>query len=89
MTIVDADYFDEIVGTLRREGVDVHHFMLSASKETLIKRLQSRFEKKDSWAAQQIDRCLAGLAHPCFAEYIETDALSTDEVVEYIAANSA
>lgn len=86
MTIVNPQYFSEIVGRLRDDGVEVHHFTLCASKETILKRLKSRGEGNNSWAAKQIDRCLAGLSHEVFQTHIDTDHLSIDNIVEQIAA---
>ena len=86
MTIVNPQYYQEIIGRLKDEGVDVQHFVLSASKETLQKRLKSRFEKKDSWPEQQIERCLAGHAHPIFEGHIDTNHLSTEQVADTIAS---
>lgn len=56
MIIVNPEYFDQIVGALRRNGVDVKHFTLMASKETLLSRLKSRGDGSTSWGAKQIDR---------------------------------
>ena len=42
MTLVDANYFDEVVGGLRDEGIDVRHFALTASVEVIHRRLRSR-----------------------------------------------
>ena len=86
MTIVNPQYYEEIIGRLRNEGVNVQHFVLSASKKTLQKRLKSRFEKKNPWPELQIDRCLAGLAHPAFEGQINTDNLTTEQVAETIAS---
>ena len=86
MTIVNPQYYQEIIGRLKDEGVDVQHFVLSASKETLQNRLKSRFEKKNSWPEQQIDRCLAGLAHPVFEGQLNTNDLTTEQVAEMIAS---
>ena len=86
MTIVNPLYFEEIILRLKKEGVEVHHFVLCASKETLKGRLKSRFEKKNSWAKQQIERCLEGLANEIFEEKIDTNNLSVDQVAEMIAS---
>ncbi len=86
MTIVNPQYYEEIIGRLKDEGVDVQHFVLGASKETLQNRLKSRFEKKNSWPEQQIDRCLAGLAHPVFEGQLNTNDLTTEQVAEMIAS---
>ncbi|WP_166242987.1 AAA family ATPase [Paenibacillus turpanensis] len=85
MTIVNKQYFDEIVGRLRNDGVNICHFSLLATKEVLLKRLRSRWEGPQSWAAKQIDRCLDGLSDPCFAFHLDTSHLTIDEVVAQIA----
>ncbi|WJH35586.1 AAA family ATPase [Paenibacillus sp. CC-CFT747] len=86
MTVVDSGYFDEMVGRLRREGADVRHFALCASRETLLKRLRSRREGPDSWAAQQIDRCVKGLAHEAFRHHLDTEHHTVRDNVEAIAS---
>ncbi|WP_277587509.1 AAA family ATPase [Psychrobacillus antarcticus] len=85
MTLVNPQYFEEIVGKLRDEGVIVNHFVLWASKETLQKRLRSRGERKNSWGEKQIDRCMQGLSNDIFKHRIETDKLTVESVVETIA----
>lgn len=85
MTLVNAQYFDEIVGELRRDGAEVKHFALCASKDVILGRLKKRREVPHSWAAQQIDRCMAGLSQEVFQRHIDTDRLSIDQVVEHIA----
>ena len=86
MTIVNPQYFEEIVGKLRADGLTVNHFVLWSTKETLQKRLRSRGEKQNSWAEQQIDRCMQGLSHAIFDNRIETDELTIERVAETIAA---
>lgn len=86
MTVVNPQYFEEIVGNLRNDGVIVNHFVLWASKETLQKRLRSRFERKNSWAEKQIDRCIQGLSNEVFKHRIETDDLTIENVAETIAS---
>ncbi|WP_032121131.1 AAA family ATPase [Clostridium amazonitimonense] len=88
MTIVNPKYFNEIVGSLKSHGVTVKHYALMASKETLLKRLKSRGDGANSWGAQQIDRCLEGLAKEVFQSHINTEDMSIDEVVEKIAIMS-
>lgn len=86
MTIVNPQYFGEIVGKLRDEGVTVHHFTLCATKEVLRKRLRTRGEGNNSWAAQQIDRCIAGLSSEIFRHHIDTEKLTVGLVAESIAS---
>lgn len=88
MTIVNPQYFNEIIESLRNDGIEVKHFMLRASKETLLKRLKSRGDGKNSWPAQQIDRCLEGLSNEIFKKHIDTDNLSIEQVVHEIALQS-
>ncbi|MDQ1913501.1 AAA family ATPase [Paenibacillus sp. GD4] len=86
MTIVNPSYFQEIVGRLRADGVTVKHFTLCASKEMLLRRLRSRGEGRQSWAAQQIDRCLAGLSDETFRHHLDTEHMTVAAAAESIAA---
>ncbi|QJD85355.1 AAA family ATPase [Cohnella herbarum] len=86
MTLVNPQYFNEIVGRLRDEGVVLHHFALCASKETLKKRLGKRGEGNGSWAVRQIDRCIEGLAGAKMQHRIDTDGLTISDNVELIAS---
>lgn len=88
MTVVNAQYFEEIVGKLRSEGVIVNHFVLWASKVTLEKRLRSRGERKNSWGAKQIDRCMEGLSNDIFKYRIDTENMTIKQVAETVASMS-
>jgi hypothetical protein len=88
MTIVNPHYFDEIIGRLRSDGVTIHHFALCASKEVLLKRLRSRGDGINSWAAAQIDRCIEGLSQPVFEQHLQTDSMTINGVVEQVATLS-
>lgn len=98
MTLVNADYFDEIVGGLRSAGVDVRHHSLLASPEVLRARLRTRSahwiaralarDPNETRAVQQIDRCVAALSTDRFARHIDTDHRTIDEVVETIARDN-
>lgn len=48
MTIVNPQYFEEIVGRLRSDSISINHFALRANKEVIQKRLRSRGERKNS-----------------------------------------
>lgn len=84
MTLVNPDYFDELVGQLCAQGIEVRHFALMAERETLLWRLTNRGEHAQSWSAQQIDRCHAALSQERFGEHIHTDHLTTGQIVERI-----
>jgi cytidylate kinase len=89
MTITNEVYFKEIIERLREDDITVKHFTLSASKETIAKRLRKRFEGEKSWAYQQMETRLRYLSQETFQEHIYTDDLSIDEVVETIAKRSS
>ncbi|MFP3636254.1 tunicamycin resistance ATP-binding TmrB [Bacillus sp. SIMBA_033] len=88
MTITNDQYFDDIIGRLRQDGRTIHHFTLLASKETLLRRLRTRAEGKNSWAAKQIDRCINSLSDSLFTEHLHTDQMSIQQVAETIAAQA-
>ncbi len=95
MSLVRDEYFDEIIGGLRSGGVDVRHYALIATPETLRKRLRLRsgyvigraLGRDETWAIQQIDRCVNALSGERYATHIATDHRSPDEVVELIATD--
>jgi RNase adaptor protein for sRNA GlmZ degradation len=84
MTITNPQYFEEIIGKLQKDGFIIKHFVLGASKSTILRRLKSRFEGENSWPAQQIDRCIEAFSTELFKQYIDTENLSIQEVVEKI-----
>lgn len=85
MTVVNPQYFNEIVNKLRSNGFEVRHFTLLASRETLLKRLKRRGDHKNSWPAQQIDRCISSLSQDMFQTHINTDNLTPEEIMDRIA----
>lgn len=87
MTITSRAYYNELVGALA-EKHPLQHYILWASRKTLLRRLSYRFERSSSWGAQQIRRCLDAFEHEITEQKILTDHLSVDEVVEAIAALS-
>lgn len=48
------------------------------------KRLLGRGEVKNSWAEQQIDRCLEGLSNVVFRHYLDTDHVTIEESANMI-----
>jgi hypothetical protein len=82
-------YFAEIVGRLREDGHEVHHFALLAERSTVLRRLRERGLgfglKRESFAVRRLDDCLQRLREPEFAEHIHTDHLPIPQVAERIA----
>ncbi|MUT67838.1 AAA family ATPase [Paenibacillus sp. NEAU-GSW1] len=86
MTVVSPAYFLQIIGQLKLDGLDVRHFTLWASKPVLLKRLRSRGDGARSWGAAQIDRCMQSLSGELFQKHLNTDEMTTEQVVQAIAA---
>ena len=85
MTLVNAQYYREIITAVRENGAELMHFLLYPSKETVKKRLASRFESEHSWAWQQIDRCYAAFDDPIYENRIVNDSMTISETAEVIA----
>ena len=86
MTLIEPSYYREILFPLRESGVDVRHFLLYPSRETLRKRLRRRHEGESSWASRQAERCYRAFEDPVFENRIENDAFGIAETAEVIAA---
>jgi len=88
MTLVNPAYFEEIIGKLKADGLDVRHFILCAGKEELLRRLKRRsmwIFRSDSFATGSIDRCLHAFNNLVTDEKIDTESKSVNVVVEEIA----
>ena len=86
MTLVNKDYFQEVMNGLAEKEVDVRHFTLLASPATLRRRIRWRLDRPASrrWALAQIERCSAALADPDFAVHVPTDTRPVAAVAEEI-----
>ncbi|MHC1747106.1 MAG: AAA family ATPase [Cellulosilyticaceae bacterium] len=87
MTIVNIEYYNEIIGNLIKDGIAVSHFILMADKDTIKQRLINRGEPANSWAEQQIDRCLHAF-NIINGTKIDTDKLDLIEMVNLIMAEA-
>jgi hypothetical protein len=85
MTVVEPLYYDQIVGALKSHGLQVHHFTLLASRDTILRRLRRRGDGKNSWNARQLDRCLEYLSDERFAVHLNTEGKGIEVVAEEIA----
>lgn len=88
MTVVNPQYFEELAGRLRSEGLDVFAITLWVSREELVRRLRRRGERNDSWPVYQIERCLQGLADDVFRPHLDTTSMPIEAVAEAIAAQA-
>lgn len=85
MTITSREYYHEVIGALSQKH-ELKHFILCAEKETLLRRLASRLETRNSWAARQIDRCIRAFQEDLSGYRIHTDDLTIRQVAEEVAA---
>jgi AAA domain len=85
MTIVNPLYYDQTIGALCQAGLQVHHFTLLASRETILRRLRQRGDGSNSWGARQLDRCLNSLSDEKFAAHLNTEGKTIEAVAEEIA----
>lgn len=85
MTLTNRTYYDEIIGALLRDGIDVRHFILSAPQQVIHKRLRKRLERKNCWAAQQTARCIRAFETDITQTKIETEGKDIYAVVEEVA----
>ena len=88
MTLVDPGYYSEIVERLVSDGVDVRHYILYAQRDEIKRRLQKRsglFSRDETFALNNIDRCVDAFDNHIKDMKIHTDDMSVDEVVETIA----
>lgn len=76
MTVVNQGYFREIIGGLRDDGFEVHHFALLAEPATVVRRLRARSEWLDV------------LRQPEFAEQVHTDHKTVAQVADIIASTA-
>lgn len=88
MTVANPVYHQQTVGQLHKAGVQIYHFTLLASRETVLGRLRKRGDNSKSWPAQQIERCLSNLHSEQFAQHINTEGRSISSVAEEIAEAS-
>jgi len=89
MTLVNPQYFDEIVGRLRNENIEIYHFFLKASADTLKQRLTGRGEAENAWVFNQIDRCVNAVESNVFETYIDTENRTVDEISNLIIQQSS
>jgi hypothetical protein len=88
MTITDIEYYNEIIGKLSSDGVMIKHFILTAPKKTIRRRLRKRLELTDRWAVLQIDRCLNAFSDVKMLNGIEinTEGVPIRRCAEIIAS---
>ena len=88
MTINNYQYYEEVIQRLIDDGITLKHYILYADKEIILKRLNKRLERGETWAKSQIDCCIEVFDTEITEEKIITDNRNIDYVVEEIAKRS-
>lgn len=84
ITIRNQDNFQYIVNGFKNIDKHTCHFCLTASKEIIYERLKKRGEDEGNWCFQQTDKCLDAFKENDFGEYIDTENVSVNEIIENI-----
>lgn len=92
MTLVNPGYFQEIIGTLRADGFEVHHFALLAEPATVVRRLRARSlglePRRQPWEVAHLAEWLRVLERPEFAEQVRTDQRTVAGVADLVAGSA-
>ncbi len=83
MTLLNPDYFDEIIGGLRADGADVRHFCLTASRDEVLARVAERGDGGE-WFPTKFDEHEPRLLDERFARHIATSGREPPEVLAQI-----
>ncbi|MFK7693468.1 AAA family ATPase [Paenibacillus sp. HJGM_3] len=86
MTLYKRSNYDYIRDGFNRLDVRTYYFCLLASEAAIYERLRARGEKEGQWVFRQTKRCVEALRDPVFAEYIDTESLVPEAIVDYIQA---
>jgi hypothetical protein len=92
MTFVNYSHFQEIIGSLRDDGVQLHHFALLAEPDTVIRRLRARSlglePRTQPWEVEVLDGWLEQLRRPEFAQHVHTDHKTVTQVADTISRSA-
>ena len=89
MTIVNAMYYEETIARLQKDTIDVRHFVLRASEDTLMQRLLGRNEKPGGWCFQQVSRCVAAFEKDICGIPICTENKGVEDIATEILHQSS
>ena len=88
MAFYRKDYFDEIIGEIRKFDSQYRIFCLMGNFETVLERLKKRGEKiesgKDNWSIRKAKLCITAHKHEYFGERIDTNKINAVEVADEI-----
>lgn len=85
MTLLKPAYFDEIVGGLRADGIDVRHFCLTASRDEMLARVAGRGDGGE-WFPTKFDEYEPYLFDDRFATHVSASGRDAADVFSDILA---
>ena len=92
VTLVNSGHFQEIIGSLRDDGVQLHHFALLAEPATVVRRLRARSlglePRTQPWEVDVLDEWLEQLGRPEFAQHVRTDHKTVAQVADIISRSA-
>ena len=88
MTLINFDYYRDIVEKLKNDGIHLDHYVLYADKNTILRRLNKRLEFGNTFAKSQIDYCIKAFNTKIKDNKIVTDKLNVDDIVVEISKRS-
>jgi hypothetical protein len=92
MTLVNSGHFQEIIGSLRDDGVRLRHFALLAEPATVVRRLRARSlgrePRTQPWEVDVLDEWLEQLRRPEFAQHVHTDHKTVAQVADIISRSA-
>jgi hypothetical protein len=91
-TLVNLEHFQEIIGGLRGDGANVHHFALLAEPATVVRRLRARSlgrePRTQPWETEVLDDWLEQLRRPEFAQHVHTDHRTIAQVADLVSRSA-
>lgn len=87
MTIINREYFEYIFKGFKEIDENTFHFCLMAKQETIFERLMQRGEIEGNWCFQQTKKCIEAFTNQSFENFINTDGINVEEIVEIIKVN--
>lgn len=88
MTVLNSAYFEQIVGGLRAQGIDVRHFCLTAPPQEIAHRIATRRDALHeggrpelfAWALERLERYTPAMSDPRFETFLDA-TLPPDELL--------
>ena len=84
MTLYKKEYEEELIGYLRRAGINVCHFLLAVEKEEILQRLLKRNDGTFEWGKNKLPEVLEGFRQIKFTEIFRNHSADTTEIVASI-----